>query len=218
MLTSAIQFIKENGRLSFALFLAAVLTAAPFLKAGLIIMDDLVYQLKASEGFGVYMQWGVDLSIRQGRSLSVPFLLFRYVALTLTKDGALYNVLTIFLSYGLLGAFLARLTGSLKTGMLTVALALAFTPNGWDHTPFVAFHGVYGTAFSLFLISVLWFYEYQQDGKRGKLYGAMFAYLLALFTYETFVVYIAGYFLLAWQAAGGTGRLRFKETLRRAAE
>ena len=192
--------LRENRLLIGGVLVVGILTALPFLRAGIVTNDDLQYQVESAAGLGSFLSWSTKALSMQGRMLAQGYTLLRYASFLFTRDGVLFNVLTLFLSFGLLGWLVARLTRNRYAGWLTTLVLLLFMLDGWEPTPFVAFHGVFGSLFSLFLLSLLAFSYYLENGKKWLLAVSLLLYFIALCTYEVFIVYLPAYpFLVWWQ-------------------
>jgi hypothetical protein len=184
------------------LSLAAIQTVYPLLGVGLITNDDLKLGnavLDRGARGAAAMLWGFTrrhgrLDISQMASWYLPLAIDNFVYFKTVSIAAILADVVLF-------ALLIRATlRSDNAFVLALVIPLVGLQNSWEHTPLTAFPGMFTFSLAYLLGSLLAFQRYLQNGGRHLVLYSAALWLLALCSYEIYVLYLplfAGLALIA---------------------
>ncbi len=193
----------ENNLLKLSLLMIGIVAVFPLMKVGFVTNDDLQLSLKARQtgvlGYMGHIYWVLKL----GGRANFANLLWHYLPYVF-KNFIYYKIValgSIVSTVILLAYFMGRLFGSEDIFYFSLLAGFVGLQNSWECTPLVSFPGIFSFPLICLLLSFIFFLEFTR-GRKGLLIPAAGCYLLALFSYEVYILYCPVFFLISWFGAG----------------
>ncbi len=190
------------------LSLVGIQSLFPLLSVGFVTNDDLKLSnavLDRGIRGAATVLWSFTrrdgrLDIAQMASWYLPFAFDSFVYFKAVSLTAIAADILLF------GWFLRRLLGSGAAFYLAVLLVLVGLQNSWEHTPLVAFPGLFTFTFAYLLGSFLAFQHYLERRSAFAVAASAGLFLLTIASYEMYLIYVPVFFGLALLAGRTPGR------------
>lgn len=193
--------IKENKCFYILVFVLIFLAIVPLYKQAIMCNDELQARLWSMKGISQFFEHYIEEQIQEkGRALSsivFPFTMYLGFLGDSNWTFKVFQILSIVVNAFLFTVFLDKLFCHKSFSIICGLSILVFLPVTFEHTAPNAFNTLYNIPFSLLFISLLLFIAYLNKGKKWMLVCSMLCLFLNLISYETFVMFLPLYGMIA---------------------
>lgn len=208
-------FIKEHREMSFLFGVLIVLFAIPMARTGVIINDELQARYLAMQGFIQFYKTEFRGWMSQGRLLAAPINSFtKYLGFIGSRLGTFFRLGSVLIILGdivAFGIFIYKIMNRKYFAVFVSVLTLGMMPIAFEHSSPNAFVGFIAFPFMLVLISLTFYTNYIDVGRKRDAVVGMILFFVSMMSYEAFITYTVLFMMIV---LGKTGIKNIKEKLK----